>query len=81
MTAPDIARTIAALAARTRSSIVFTIAPRTFALSVMHAAGRLFPRGQPRAGDSADFAPRDRTPARDAARAEELANRSGEPCR
>jgi magnesium-protoporphyrin O-methyltransferase len=41
----DIARTIASLAARTRSSIVFTIAPRTFALSVMHAAGRLFPRG------------------------------------
>jgi magnesium-protoporphyrin O-methyltransferase len=40
----DIARTIAVLAARTRSSIVFTIAPRTFALSVMHAAGRLFPR-------------------------------------
>ena len=32
------------LAARTRSSIVFTVAPRTFALSVMHAAGRLFPR-------------------------------------
>jgi magnesium-protoporphyrin O-methyltransferase len=42
----DIARTIASFAARTRSSIVFTIAPRTFALSVMHAAGRLFPRGQ-----------------------------------
>jgi magnesium-protoporphyrin O-methyltransferase len=41
---PDIARTIAGLAARTRSSIVFTVAPRTFALSVMHAAGRLFPR-------------------------------------
>jgi magnesium-protoporphyrin O-methyltransferase len=39
----DIARTIASLAARTRSSIAFTIAPRTFALSVMHAAGRLFP--------------------------------------
>jgi magnesium-protoporphyrin O-methyltransferase len=43
--AADISRTIASLAARTRSSIVFTIAPRTFALSVMHAAGRLFPRG------------------------------------
>jgi magnesium-protoporphyrin O-methyltransferase len=42
----DIARTIASFAASTRSSIVFTIAPRTFALSVMHAAGRLFPRGQ-----------------------------------
>jgi magnesium-protoporphyrin O-methyltransferase len=41
----DIARTIASLAARTRSSIVFTVAPRTFALSVMYAAGRLFPQG------------------------------------
>jgi magnesium-protoporphyrin O-methyltransferase len=42
---PDIARSIARLAARTRSSIAFTVAPRTVALSVMHAAGRLFPRG------------------------------------
>jgi magnesium-protoporphyrin O-methyltransferase len=43
--AADIARTLASLARRTRSSIIFTIAPRTFALSAMHAAGRLFPRG------------------------------------
>jgi magnesium-protoporphyrin O-methyltransferase len=41
----DVARMIASLAAHARSSIVFTIAPRTFALSVMHATGRLFPRG------------------------------------
>ena len=43
--AADIARTIASFSGRTRSSIVFTFAPRTFALSAMHAAGRLFPRG------------------------------------
>ena len=42
---PDIARVASALAVRTRSTIVFTIAPRTPALSLMHAAGRLFPRG------------------------------------
>jgi len=41
----DIARALAALAARTRRSIAFTIAPRTPALTVMHAVGRLFPRG------------------------------------
>lgn len=41
----DIARTLAALAPRTGQSIVFTIAPRTPALTVMHAMGRFFPRG------------------------------------
>ncbi len=41
----DIARIAAAFAARTRSAIVFTIAPRTPALSLMHAVGRFFPRG------------------------------------
>jgi magnesium-protoporphyrin O-methyltransferase len=41
----DIARTLASLAERTRGSIVFTIAPRTPALTVMLAMGRLFPRG------------------------------------
>ena len=41
----DIARIVSDLAERTRSVIVFTIAPRTAALSVMHAAGKLFPRG------------------------------------
>ena len=41
----DIARIVSDLAERTRSAIVFTIAPRTAALSVMHAAGKLFPAG------------------------------------
>ena len=41
----DIARTLAALARRTRAAILFTVAPRTPALSVMHALGKLFPRG------------------------------------
>ncbi len=43
--APDIVRVLATLAARTDASILFTFAPRTPALSVMHAVGRLFPRG------------------------------------
>lgn len=41
----DIAQALAALAVRTRRSIVFTVAPRTPALTLMHAAGKLFPRG------------------------------------
>jgi magnesium-protoporphyrin O-methyltransferase len=41
----DIARTIATLAGQTHSAIVFTVAPRTLALSLMHAVGRCFPRG------------------------------------
>jgi magnesium-protoporphyrin O-methyltransferase len=41
----DIARIVSTLATRTRSAIVFTVAPRTPALTVMHALGRLFPRG------------------------------------
>ena len=36
---------IASLAQRTERAIVFTFAPRTPLLAVMHAAGRLFPRG------------------------------------
>jgi magnesium-protoporphyrin O-methyltransferase len=40
----DIALALGALAVRTRGSIVFTVAPRTPALTVMHAVGRLFPR-------------------------------------
>ena len=40
----DIARALAKLAPRVRRSIVFTVAPRTPLLSVMHAAGKLFPR-------------------------------------
>ncbi|MCU0986986.1 MAG: magnesium protoporphyrin IX methyltransferase [Acetobacteraceae bacterium] len=42
--APDVARALAGLAARTRQSILFTFAPRTPALSVMHAVGKLFPK-------------------------------------
>jgi magnesium-protoporphyrin O-methyltransferase len=41
----DIARALGALGHRTRAAVVFTIAPRTPALSLMHAVGRLFPRG------------------------------------
>jgi magnesium-protoporphyrin O-methyltransferase len=41
----DIARTLAMLAPRTSGSIIFTIAPSTPALTVMHAVGRFFPRG------------------------------------
>jgi magnesium-protoporphyrin O-methyltransferase len=36
---------IAALAGRTRRQMVFTFAPSTPLLAAMHAAGRLFPRG------------------------------------
>jgi magnesium-protoporphyrin O-methyltransferase len=42
--APDIAGVAARLAARTRRSMVLTFAPRTPALTLMHAAGQLFPR-------------------------------------
>ncbi len=42
--APDVARALAGLAARTRASVLFTYAPRTPALAAMHAVGRLFPR-------------------------------------
>jgi len=41
----DIARTLADLAPRVAASLVFTIAPRTPALTAMHAVGKLFPRG------------------------------------
>ena len=43
--APDMARAVAGLAARSTASVLFTFAPRTPLLSVMHATGRLFPRG------------------------------------
>lgn len=42
--AADIVEALAALSARCDRSIVFTHAPRTPLLVVMHAAGRLFPR-------------------------------------
>jgi magnesium-protoporphyrin O-methyltransferase len=41
----DILRVLARQAARAGTSVVFTFAPRTAALSVMHAVGRLLPRG------------------------------------
>ena len=44
-TATDIVDALAALAARTSRSIVFTVAPRTPALAAMHWAGGFFPRG------------------------------------
>jgi len=43
--ARDVTDALARLAARTYGSILFTFAPRTPALAMMHAAGRLFPRG------------------------------------
>jgi magnesium-protoporphyrin O-methyltransferase len=41
----EMVEAISALAARTSTSMVVTFAPRTPTLSVMHAVGRLFPRG------------------------------------
>lgn len=43
--APDVLRVLVALADRTRASMLFTFAPRTPALAIMHGVGRLFPRG------------------------------------
>ena len=40
----EIVGVLAALAPRTTGSIVFTFAPQTPALFLMHAVGRLFPR-------------------------------------
>lgn len=42
--APDIAAALAKLAGRTRESIVFTVAPKTPALTAMWWAGKVFPR-------------------------------------
>jgi magnesium-protoporphyrin O-methyltransferase len=41
---PDIVRALGLLMPRTHKSILFTVAPRTPLLSVMHAVGRAFPR-------------------------------------
>ena len=41
----DVVRALSALAPRTRHSMLFTFAPRTPALALMHAVGRFFPRG------------------------------------
>lgn len=43
--ARDVVQALAGLAARTEASVLFTFAPRTPALALMHAMGRLFPRG------------------------------------
>jgi magnesium-protoporphyrin O-methyltransferase len=41
----DVVQVLAGIAARTRASILFTFAPRTPALALMHAVGQWFPRG------------------------------------
>lgn len=43
--AEDALRVIAGLAGRTDGSMVFTFAPRTPLLALMHALGRIFPKG------------------------------------
>ncbi len=58
--ASDMARVAARLAARSRVSMLFTFAPRTPLLSVMHAVGRLFPRAD-RAPAIEPVSPRDIT--------------------
>lgn len=47
--AQDTVRVLAGVAARTRGSILFTFAPRTAALAVMHAVGRMIPHREHRA--------------------------------
>ena len=42
---PDLVEILGRLATRATRSLLFTVAPRTPALAVMHATGRLFPRG------------------------------------
>ena len=42
---PHIAQALASLAERTRGSMLFTYAPRTPLLAMMHGVGQLFPRG------------------------------------
>ncbi len=54
----DIARVLADLGRRTDRGILFTVAPRTPALTLMHAVGRLFPRAD-RAPAIAPIAPRE----------------------
>jgi len=43
--AEELSRMVAALAARAEASLLFTFAPRTWPLAVMHAVGQLFPKG------------------------------------
>ena len=47
--AADITSTLAAIASRTSRALLFTFAPRTPALTVMHAVGRLIPNLEHRA--------------------------------
>jgi magnesium-protoporphyrin O-methyltransferase len=42
--AADVVRVLSGLVARTSESVVFTFAPRTMPLAIMHAVGGLFPR-------------------------------------
>ena len=42
--AADMARTVAGLASQCTGSVLFTFAPRTAMLTVMHTTGKLFPR-------------------------------------
>ncbi|MFD2111622.1 magnesium protoporphyrin IX methyltransferase [Thiorhodococcus fuscus] len=41
----DVVNVLAGLAERTSTSIIFTFAPKTVPLAIMHAVGKLFPRG------------------------------------
>jgi len=43
--AADVERVLASLTTRTTASVLFTFAPRTPLLTVMHGVGKLFPRG------------------------------------
>ncbi len=58
--APDMAAAVTALAARATKSVLFTFAPRTPLLTLMHGAGRLFPRAD-RAPAIEPISPRDIT--------------------
>lgn len=42
--ARDVRRSVGSLASRTSRGVLFTVAPRTVPLTLMHAVGRLFPR-------------------------------------
>jgi magnesium-protoporphyrin O-methyltransferase len=44
--APDIVGVLAGLADRAGAAVLFTFAPRTPALALMHTVGRLFPKGE-----------------------------------
>ena len=41
---PDMHNALAAIAERTECSVLFTVAPRTTLLALMHRAGKLFPK-------------------------------------